>query len=154
MQSKIRCSFSSKKIFLPNPIPNSFQLQFSSFFSKKCLSNFCVFFFLFCLGLFTWGFLSSADMHLWVILESPQGSQSSCWVGACTCAVLLQPQTVAPGPTSQLLNWILLGPTQVPCPNQHSWARISLPEHMQAGTCLYSSPDRHSWAHKVICALT
>lgn len=54
MQSKIRCSFSSKKIFLPNPIPNSFQLQFSSFFSKKCLSNFCVcvFFFFFCLGLF------------------------------------------------------------------------------------------------------
>ena len=34
MQSKIKCSFSFKKIFLPNPIPNLFQLQFSSFLEK------------------------------------------------------------------------------------------------------------------------
>ena len=30
------------------------------------------------------GFLSSADMDLGVLLESPQGSQSSSRVGACT----------------------------------------------------------------------
>ena len=36
----------------------------------------------------TGGFLSSADMDLGVILESPQGSQSSSRVGACTCAFL------------------------------------------------------------------
>ena len=36
----------------------------------------------------TSGFLSSANMDLGVILESPQGSQSSCRVGACTCAFL------------------------------------------------------------------
>ena len=36
----------------------------------------------------TCGFLSSADMDLGVILESPQGSQSSSRVGACTCAFL------------------------------------------------------------------
>ena len=34
------------------------------------------------------GFLSSADMDLGVLLESPQGSQSSSGVGACTCAFL------------------------------------------------------------------
>ena len=34
------------------------------------------------------GFLSSADMDLGVHLESPQGSQSSSRVGACTCAFL------------------------------------------------------------------
>ena len=31
-------------------------------------------------------FLSSADMDLGVLLESPQGNQSSSRVGACTCA--------------------------------------------------------------------
>ena len=36
----------------------------------------------------TRGFLSSADMDLGVLLESPQGSQSSSRVGACTCAFL------------------------------------------------------------------
>ena len=36
----------------------------------------------------TLGFLSSADMDLRVLLESPQGSQSSSRVGACTCAFL------------------------------------------------------------------
>ena len=36
----------------------------------------------------TRGFLSSADMDLGVILESPQGSQSSSRVGACTCVFL------------------------------------------------------------------
>ena len=36
----------------------------------------------------TWGFLFSADMDLAVLLESPQGSQSSSRVGACTCAFL------------------------------------------------------------------
>ena len=36
----------------------------------------------------TLGFLSSADMDLGVLLESPQGSQSSSRVGACTCAIL------------------------------------------------------------------
>ena len=36
----------------------------------------------------TSGFLSSADMDLGVLLESPQGSQSSSLVGACTCAFL------------------------------------------------------------------
>ena len=36
----------------------------------------------------TRGFLSSADMDLGVLLESPQGSQSSSRVGACTCAYL------------------------------------------------------------------
>ena len=34
------------------------------------------------------GFLSSADMDLGVLLESPQRSQSSSRVGACTCAFL------------------------------------------------------------------
>ena len=33
-------------------------------------------------------FLSSADMDLGVLLESPQGSQSSSGSGACTCAFL------------------------------------------------------------------
>ena len=32
------------------------------------------------------GFLSSADMDLGVLMESPQGSPSSSQVGACTCA--------------------------------------------------------------------
>ena len=36
----------------------------------------------------TSGFLSSADMDLGVLLESPQGSQSLSRVGACTCALL------------------------------------------------------------------
>ena len=36
----------------------------------------------------TGAFLSSADMDLGVLLESPQGSQSSSGVGACTCAFL------------------------------------------------------------------
>ena len=36
----------------------------------------------------TLGFLCSADMDLGVILESPQGSQSSSREGACTCALL------------------------------------------------------------------
>ena len=39
-------------------------------------------------GAGTWGFLSSADMDLGVLLESPQGSQSSSRVEACTCALL------------------------------------------------------------------
>ena len=43
---------------------------------------------LFGLGAGTWGFLSSADMDLGVLLESPQGSQSLSRVGACTCAFL------------------------------------------------------------------
>ena len=34
------------------------------------------------------GFLSSADMDLGVLLESPQESQSSSQEGACTCAYL------------------------------------------------------------------
>ena len=36
----------------------------------------------------TCGFLSSADMDLGVLLESPQGSQSSSRMRACTCAFL------------------------------------------------------------------
>ena len=36
----------------------------------------------------TLGFLSSADMDLGVLLESPQGSQSSSRVGTCTCTCL------------------------------------------------------------------
>ena len=43
---------------------------------------------LFGVGARTRGFLSSADMDLGVLLESPQGSQSSSRVGACTCAFL------------------------------------------------------------------
>ena len=39
-------------------------------------------------GAGTWRFLSSADMDLGVLLETPQGSQPSSPVGACTCAVL------------------------------------------------------------------
>ena len=39
-------------------------------------------------GAETLGFLSSADMDLGVLLESPQGSQSSSRVGACTCPFL------------------------------------------------------------------
>ena len=39
-------------------------------------------------GAGTGGFFSSADMDLWVLLESPLGSQSSSRVGACTCAFL------------------------------------------------------------------
>ena len=39
-------------------------------------------------GAGTRGVLSSADMDLGVLLESPQGSQSSSRVGACTCAFL------------------------------------------------------------------
>ena len=41
-------------------------------------------------GARTRGFLSSADMDLGVLLESPQGSQSSSRVGACTFAFLLR----------------------------------------------------------------
>ena len=40
------------------------------------------------IGAGTRGFLSSADMHLGVLLESPQGSQSSSRMGACTWAFL------------------------------------------------------------------
>ena len=36
----------------------------------------------------TWGSLSSADMDLGVLMESPQGSQLSSLVGACTCTFL------------------------------------------------------------------
>ena len=36
----------------------------------------------------TWGFLSSADMDLGVLLESPQSSQTSSRVGACACPFL------------------------------------------------------------------
>ena len=36
----------------------------------------------------TCGFLSSADMDLGVIMETPQGSQASSIVGACTCTFL------------------------------------------------------------------
>ena len=43
---------------------------------------------LFGVGARTRGFLSSADMDLGVLPESPQGSQSSSRVGACTCAFL------------------------------------------------------------------
>jgi len=39
-------------------------------------------------GAGTWGFLYSADMDLGVLLEPPQGSQSSSRMGACTCAFL------------------------------------------------------------------
>ena len=39
-------------------------------------------------GARTRGFLSSADMDLGVLLESPQGSQSSSRMGACTWAFL------------------------------------------------------------------
>ena len=39
-------------------------------------------------GAETCGFLSSADMDLGVLLESPQESQSSSRVGACKCAFL------------------------------------------------------------------
>ena len=39
-------------------------------------------------GAGTSGFLSSADMDLEGLLESPQGSQSLCRVGACTCTFL------------------------------------------------------------------
>ena len=39
-------------------------------------------------GAGTLGFPSSADMDLGVLMESPQGSQSSSRVGACTCAFL------------------------------------------------------------------
>ena len=39
-------------------------------------------------GAETCGFLSSADMDLGVLLESPQESQSSSRVGACTCSFL------------------------------------------------------------------
>ena len=39
-------------------------------------------------GAKTCGFLSSADMDLGVLLESPQGSQCSSRVGACMCAFL------------------------------------------------------------------
>ena len=43
---------------------------------------------LFGAGAGTLGFLSSADMNLGVLLKSPQWSQSSSQVGACTCAFL------------------------------------------------------------------
>ena len=36
----------------------------------------------------TRGFLSSADMDIGVLLQSPQGSQSESQVGACTCSFL------------------------------------------------------------------
>ena len=39
-------------------------------------------------GAGTLGFLSSADMNLGELPESPQGRQSSSLVGACTCTVL------------------------------------------------------------------
>ena len=43
-------------------------------------------------------FLSSADIDLEEILESPQGSQSSSRVGACTCAFLLSCSSSVPLP--------------------------------------------------------
>ena len=49
-------------------------------------------------GARTRGFLSSADMDLGVLLESPQGSQSSSRVGACTCAFLLSCSSSVPLP--------------------------------------------------------
>ena len=39
-------------------------------------------------GAGTWAFLSSAEMDLGVVLESPQGSQSSSRERACTCDFL------------------------------------------------------------------
>ena len=39
-------------------------------------------------GAGTRGFLSCADMDLGALLESPQGSQSSSRLGACTCTFL------------------------------------------------------------------
>ena len=50
--------------------------------SMPVCKTFCEF------GAGTLGFLSSADMDLWVILDSPQGSQSSSLVGAWACAFL------------------------------------------------------------------
>ena len=44
--------------------------------------------FLYGAGARTLGFLSSADVDLGVLLESPQWSQSSSRVGACTCSFL------------------------------------------------------------------
>ena len=41
-------------------------------------------------GAGTLAFLSSADMDFGVLLESPQWSQSSSRVGACTCAFFLE----------------------------------------------------------------
>ena len=38
-------------------------------------------------GAGTGGFFCSADMNLGLFLESPQGSQSSSGVGACTCTL-------------------------------------------------------------------
>ena len=46
----------------------------------------------------TRGFLSSADMDPGVFLESPQGSQSSSRVGACTYAFLLISSSSVPLP--------------------------------------------------------
>ena len=46
----------------------------------------------------TRGFLSSADMDLGVLLESPQGSQSLSRVGACTCAFLPSCSSSVTGP--------------------------------------------------------
>ena len=50
--------------------------------SMPVCKTFCEF------GAGTLGFRSSADMDLWVILDSPQGSQSSSLVGACACDFL------------------------------------------------------------------
>ena len=49
-------------------------------------------------GARTRGFLSSADMDLGVLLESPQGSQSSSRGGACTCGFLLSCSSSVPLP--------------------------------------------------------
>ena len=49
-------------------------------------------------GARTGGLLSSADMDLGVILESPQWSQSSSRVGACTCAFLPSSSSSVPHP--------------------------------------------------------
>ena len=55
---------------------------------------------LFRLGTGTCGFLSSADMDLGLLLESPQESQSSSRVGACTCAFLPSCSSSVPLPFS------------------------------------------------------
>ena len=52
------------------------------------------------------GFLSSADMDLWVFLESPQGSQSSSPEGTCKWAFLPRWSSYVPLPVGSIMGCV------------------------------------------------
>ena len=72
-------------------------------------------------GAGTRGFLSCADMDFGVLLESPQGSQSSSRVGACTCAFLRAVAAVSRFPSRGSRDlWLSLEAFPAVCPTRLS----------------------------------